>query len=499
MALSLEPTIEEMNGFKTVNDIAEWCDLPAESRTTLFSILGATSATKPRTIAAIPENVFQKTVEDWRDAEGKHHSPVISASAGLVGAVARKMFGIVSQAMMNEKVLENNLEIERLKAHTAQPPVATKSARSIKLATIVDQANDLEVDPMPHSEVEAAYKTYKDKMGDMPRPEDDVTTEQLAGLRALFATGAPPYVDLAVWGPFGRRIQKKLKLTGLVMTASGTLQQAQLYGPPNLDEWLAGFAVFKTGAIMLGEVTPATLDLWTKVITGYAHRWGADVWALIYQTDVRARLEHMERVRRQGAAEHAQAIAGGGYHSFDPKHPWDWVFRTTADDAKFWRRELEDSALLIKTRVEKISASIDHDAPLGRGFAAAPGNPQGHSDGAPRKIYKGAGKGGGGGGGGRVREDRPRQHSVGSDGMLTSNRRGVPLCAAFQTGACTSNDAAGRCTANPNRAHQCAKCLGIGHGAQVCPHTAAVEPRAKGKGKKGNHKGYGKGYGKYPH
>ena len=284
------------------------------------------------------------------------------------------MFGVISNAEVKDKEREHTLE--RLRTTTAAPPTAVKAGRSIKLSTIVDQANDLEIDPRPLSEFEAAYLIYKGKMGDMPRPEDDVTAEQLAGLRAMFSTGAPPYVDLAVWGPFGRRIQKKLKLTGLVMTASGTLQQAQLYGPPNVDDWLAGFAVFKTGAIMLGEVTPATLDLGMKIITSYAHRYGPDVWALIYQTDVRARLEHMERVRRQGAAEHAQAIAAGGYHGFDPKHPWEWVFRTTADDAKFWRRELEDSALLIKTRVEKISASIEHKA-------AAPRPRPGASKGIP--------------------------------------------------------------------------------------------------------------------
>ncbi len=105
------------------------------------------------------------------------------------------------------------------------------------------------------------------------------------------------------------------------MTAGGILQQAQLFGPPNIDEWLAGFAVFRTGAIMLGEISPATLDLWVKVITGYASRYGPEVWALVYQTDVRARLEHMERVRRNGAAAMLQAIGAGGSHPFNPKHP----------------------------------------------------------------------------------------------------------------------------------------------------------------------------------
>ena len=77
------------------------------------------------------------------------------------------------------------------------------------MSTIVDQASDLEAQLMQQTDVDRAYRVYRDRLGDYPRPEEDITPEQLAGLKALFATGAPPYVDFAVWGPFGRRIQKK--------------------------------------------------------------------------------------------------------------------------------------------------------------------------------------------------------------------------------------------------------------------------------------------------
>ena len=80
---------------------------------------------------------------------------------------------------------------------------------------------------------------------------------------------------------------------------------------------------------------------------------------------------------------------------------------------------------------------------------------------------------------------------------MTANRRGVPLCAAFQTGTCTGSDAQARCLANPSRAHQCAKCLTAGHGAHACSHNPAAEPRSAGKSSGKGKKGKGKGYGKY--
>ena len=74
---------------------------------------------------------------------------------------------------------------------------------------------------------------------------------------------------------------------------------------------------------MLQELSASTLDLWEKMVTNYAGRCGAEAWTLIYQAEVRARLEHMSRVRRDGAAAKIQATAAGGDHPFGPDSPWE--------------------------------------------------------------------------------------------------------------------------------------------------------------------------------
>ena len=47
---------------------------------------------------------------------------------------------------------------------------------------------------------------------------------------------------------------------------------------------------------------------------------------MIYQADVRARLEHTERLRHVGAEELEAAIRAGGAHKSDKKKPWEWVW-----------------------------------------------------------------------------------------------------------------------------------------------------------------------------
>ena len=145
----------------------------------------------------------------------------------------------------------------------------------------------------------------------------------------------------------------------------------QLYEPPTVCEWQACWAILKTGAIVLQELSPSTLDLWEKVVTNYAGRYGLETWALIYQAEVKARLEHMSRVRREGAAAKAQATAAGGDHPFKPDSPWEWVHRETAHDAGFWRTGLEEPALLIKAQVARMSVSTGGDTPLNESVAVA--------------------------------------------------------------------------------------------------------------------------------
>ena len=139
---------------------------------------------------------------------------------------------------------------------------ADPTMQMIKLSSVVDQADDREVRLLEQGK--SIYAVFKQRMGDYPRPEEDVTPEHLAALRALFSNGAPPYVDLAVWGPYGRRIQRKLRFSGQVLGASGVLHAAQLYGPPSVCEWQACWAIFQTGAIMLEVLSAATLDLWER-------------------------------------------------------------------------------------------------------------------------------------------------------------------------------------------------------------------------------------------
>ena len=276
-ASAMEPTPQELETFKNAGDICDWADLPDvgeaadNPRRTLLTALGATENTHVRLLAAIPASKWTDVLDKWKIG-GAEPTAIHLASAGLVGTAARLAAGAEPTRAERDKKQDTEAkakvleaEVARLQAAAAQPSQG-QGSRLIKLATVIDQASDREIPPLGDDAVEKFYEVFRDRMGHNPRPEEDITPEQLAGLQALFESGAAPYVDLSIWGPFGHRIQRKLKLSGMVMGPVGVLQNLQFHGQRNVENWQAGIAVFRIGCVVLGDASLSTLESWAMLV-----------------------------------------------------------------------------------------------------------------------------------------------------------------------------------------------------------------------------------------
>ena len=78
----------------------------------------------------------------------------------------------------------------------------------------------------------------------------------------------------------------------------------------------------------------------------------------------RARREHAERLRRRANPEFVALDAIGVEGAYNPKRPWEYVFRQLPVEFAFWKRELEDPALLILARAPV--AAITSEAPVAK-------------------------------------------------------------------------------------------------------------------------------------
>ena len=81
-------------------------------------------------------------------------------------------------------------------------PQQPGQARKIKLSAVVDPTLDAEIIPIPEAEVTQMYDQYRQRFGDYPTADTDVSRDQLEALRQVVQAGAIPYADFSIFGPY---------------------------------------------------------------------------------------------------------------------------------------------------------------------------------------------------------------------------------------------------------------------------------------------------------
>jgi hypothetical protein len=491
----MDPTPTEMATFTTLDHVADWAGLAGSAadistpRGALWAVLGTVANTQPRLIAAMPEADLEALLGAWR-ITGNPPTPAQLAAGRLVGRACRITAGTQLTAAEERAQREQAAQIALLQAQAAvaagaPAPPHTAPHRMVRLNLVVNQVTDESRPALGATALEAAYQHYVTVMGAMPSDLDECTADQLTAIQALLQEGSVPYTDFAVWGPFGNRLQRKMLLTGLSFRPDGTLVKVELKGPPDLETWHSCYRLLRTARISFQAVTVARLDAYNDLIHRYAARYSRSTWHLVYQADVRCRLENMERLRRRGAAEHATATAAGGTHPYDPAHPWEYVWDQAVLESPFWTRELEEPALLVLSRAANLGALLGDDTAVESiGATTSARSTRGASPPRTRQTTPSSG----------ARRERPAKvHRVSGD-LYSANRTGAHCCEDWLRGGCT--DRPGRCLTHPERTHQCNKCLGQ-HRLDTCS-LKPLEPsawkgrsdaRGAGRGRRGKGRG----------
>ncbi len=470
-------------------------------------MLGVTTTAHVRVVAGMPADETAHLINDeWRVQIGDSQEPPTMAQrsqAGLFTRCCRIKCGVeitLADARVKESLLRQaQVAAAAPTANASSAPSASKP--NVKLASTINQASDEEHPLLPEDEIKKGYDNYQRRMETYPPEESEVTKEQYSAFCACTKDGAP-YCDFGVWGPHGYRLQAKLnKVKGLNFDRNGQLVAAEIPGPSAYEWWEPCFDTFKTAAIMRDIISPGRLDAYKAHIRHYVQRYGRQAWLVIYQADVRARKELPERIRRTLADEKAAADAAGARHPFNELRPWEEVYARIPLQFPFWKRELEEPAFMILSRVGNYSEVVEGDAPVGNSLteratpASALGAPLLGDDRPPKRPRQQQQQQQ------QQQQDaaasRFRHHNLNAAGKFTTNRTGVPLCDAFQKGECVGTER-GKCARTGRHAHQCNQCLAGDHGSETgqgCQRTQPGQPRnpapykgrGKGSGKKGRY------------
>ena len=74
--------------------------------------------------------------------------------------------------------------------------------------------------------------------------DEEVSADQIVGVRSKLHADAVPYAGFAVFRPYGQRLARKLRFTSMTHDPlSGTINKKELPGPPNFEEWRRSYRV----------------------------------------------------------------------------------------------------------------------------------------------------------------------------------------------------------------------------------------------------------------
>ena len=234
------------------------------------------------------------------------------------------------------------------------------------------------------------------------------------------------------------------------------------------------------------------LDRYPDRIMHFADTYPDYLWPLLYQADVRARSDHLNRLARKAREEKKAADEEGTRHPHNPDKPWEYPWRMLVlHSADFWEREFKEPAQAVRMKWKELHEELDGDAPVAASLPAsslATGTcvpaPASHK---PKIVVPPVPE---------ITHERPaRQQKVSplaiadadtDDWMIgwrRSNNSGTSLCCGFQHGTCTST-VKSRCSRDGKKAHQCALCLDNRHGAKNCPKQKPADSKTKRRRRK---------------
>ena len=501
----MDPTESERQQLTTMGKVFQWAGLqeaqmadPKYPSSSLAALLGVQSSLLPRVIGILPEDDYKAVVSKWKVSvlsqdgsdTGQGRAPTVAelGMAHLVGRACRVIAGngttveeLRAQALAAQTQLQQQVQQQSVQAASGTP-------RKVKLNAVLSQVDESEILVADEKQMIKAYLRYESVFGKDERPPKDSepTAEQVSCIQHLLSQGHPPYCDFSVFGPYGHRMMKKIKLSGLTIGTDGQLKTVELQGPQSISMWLQSYQVLSNALVMLDAVDLGTLQKYREKIEKYHDRYGDKIWAVLYQADVRCRLELMERTKRNLAAKHDVAVQQGTTTSYDPQRPWNLVWQTVISDDSFWKEEVTEPGILILTKVAGISEMVEGDASVGGPSSSS--NPRGSAP-TPTRLTDQDPK---------IRPRNPnrtgRYHQVES-GKYLVNRTGYKICQPFNEEKCVDTVQGTWCANSWDTVHQCERCLGS-HPRTKCPHTDMPQPsflKAPGRGRGGKGRGGRKG------
>jgi hypothetical protein len=312
----LLPSQEVLRGWQTVADARAWAGLSEAVLGEFLALLGNRELSNLPLQAAIDPVMVRRTIGDVRvpvdptvPLEGEEApaprrlTTIEKTQLCLFYNAVRVKFGLPPVDVVSEpEQTPTGVNQTPMDKAEVAPTLPLNPLHKIRLSSVLDQVSDAEVQMLPPEVIAEKRNNYRMITGGDPLEQCNFTDAQLSALSQRVAGGQPPYADFAVWGPYGSRIEKRMKFRSSFLDTSGNWKSIEVPGPSSFQVWEECWEVFAAACIADGIATQATLAMYAAEFKSRVRDFGSGCWQICVEADVIARSE-------QFVLEHARQFA----------------------------------------------------------------------------------------------------------------------------------------------------------------------------------------------
>ena len=326
----------------SLTDIRAYYSLPEEVWKAFTHVAGD-PCEDMRLLAVLPGPVLSAALERAQLPNGQYLSAIQASHVGLVWNLSRRIQHTLNGGSWDSWKETSPFGEQKVTAEDATTKASTgdHTERKLKM-TILDQNDDGDFTVQTEESRARWYQQYVQVIGGWPPEEEDPTLEQLSALsKRIEIQDTAPYVDFAIFVPYGQKALKASKFRSFVLTASGYIAK-ELPGPANFAQWRTCYRLLKTALLMLDAVGLASLQAYENNMERLARSFPS-CWHLIYSADEVARSAQANRVRSKILMD----LKAGRHppEGFSTSRPWDHIYGALARDEGFWQVQVVAPAL----------------------------------------------------------------------------------------------------------------------------------------------------------
>ena len=277
----VDPTEDELRGINNLDDAQAWSGVDGVLARTLNAALG--DPARVREIALIPRPIWDDAVDNLEIQEGGDPAPAPRPLTPVENARVESLRRVC--CIRSGRLADHRGDTGRPAAPAgmpapfppaggggaaAAPGVPAPQARKLKLSAVLDPTLDAEIQALADAEVTAMYDRYKNRFGDFPSTDADVSRDQLAALSQVIASGSVPFADFSIFGPHGQRLLRRQTFQSYTLNVStGEWGRKEQPGPASFYDWYKAWRCYRTAMLLLEASEAERLDAYAEHIRGF--------------------------------------------------------------------------------------------------------------------------------------------------------------------------------------------------------------------------------------